>query len=368
MKNPLPAYEYLRRTREKDNDIRGPYFRDQTAIIHSLAFRRLKHKTQVFFAPKNDHICTRIEHVMHVATIAKTICKGLNAYGWNLDIEMAFAIGLAHDLGHTPFGHIGEHILNKRLGGNNAFVHEVNGYRVVEHLANNGKGLNLAYGVKDGIITHNGEQFEQSLKPDKKIKNLNTIKKRGASPNSYEACIVRFSDKIAYLGRDIEDALVAGFITRNQIPEKVKMNIGETNSEIIDKFVYNVVETSKNNDSIGLSDLQYELLLLLRDFNYKYIYLNEKRKLYEPFAGKILNNIFDHLNEICEKNKNDYDKYATSHIKLDRDFGHYLDKMQETYKNEPYTIAITDYIAGMTDIYAMDSMKQISFPSPIFTK
>ena len=125
----------------------------------------------MFFAPENDHVCTRIEHVLHVATIAKSICLGLNQYGWNLDADMAFAIGLGHDLGHAPFGHEGEYFLNKRLGGSNAFIHEINSYRIVEHLANNGKGLNLTYAVRDGIISHNGESFEQYLVPDDKETN-----------------------------------------------------------------------------------------------------------------------------------------------------------------------------------------------------
>src|SRR3989339_1132510 len=140
MKNPFDEKTYLQRTIEREMDIRGDYFRDQTAIIHSMPFRRLKHKTQVFYAPDNDHVCTRIEHVLHVATIAATVCKGLNRYGWDLDMEMAYAIGIGHDLGHAPFGHQGEKALDKILGGNNAFVHEVNSYRVVEKLANNGQG------------------------------------------------------------------------------------------------------------------------------------------------------------------------------------------------------------------------------------
>ena len=135
MKNSLSAAECLKRTREIDPEIRGHYFRDQTAIIHSMAFRRLKHKTQVFFSPENDHVCTRIEHVMHVATIAKSICKGLNLNNWELDEEAAFAIGLGHDLGHSPFGHEGEFILSQKLGITQAFMHELNSYRVVQALS-----------------------------------------------------------------------------------------------------------------------------------------------------------------------------------------------------------------------------------------
>jgi dGTPase len=184
MKNPFSESIYLQRTEPRETDVRGDYFRDQTAIIHSTAFRRLKNKTQVFFAPENDHICTRIEHVLHVATIAATICKGLNKYGWELDIDMAYAIGLGHDLGHTPFGHAGEMALNKILGGNNAFVHEINSYRQVEYLAKKGQGLNLCFGVKDGIICHNGEKDEQYLKPSQILNNLDKIKTRKVVCNS----------------------------------------------------------------------------------------------------------------------------------------------------------------------------------------
>ncbi len=133
MKNPLPENEYTKRVIEK-NPIRGDFFRDQTAIIHSMPFRRLKHKTQVFFSPENDYVCTRIEHVMHVATIGATICKGLNKYDWDLNIEMAFAMGLGHDIGHAPFGHAGETALNRKLKGDFKFIHEVNSYRVVQYL------------------------------------------------------------------------------------------------------------------------------------------------------------------------------------------------------------------------------------------
>ena len=244
MKNTIPEKIYLQRSRKLNTEIRGDYFRDQTAIIHSMAFRRLKHKTQVFFAPENDHVCTRIEHVMHVATIAKSICKGLNKNGWQLDIEAAFAIGLGHDLGHAPFGHEGEFILSQKLG-NRKFMHELNSYRVVEYLSNNGKGLNLTYMVKDGIICHNGEKFEQYLKPDDKPKNLDKITNRQVIPSSYEGCVVRFSDKTAYLGRDIEDAITAGFIKRTDIPKDIQKKLGSTNSDIIDGFVRDFINNSK---------------------------------------------------------------------------------------------------------------------------
>ncbi len=369
MKNPFPDELYLKRTRPHKEDVRGAYFRDQTAIIHSTPFRRLKHKTQVFYAPQNDHICTRIEHVMHVATIAKTICKGLNHYGWELNVEMAFAIGLGHDLGHAPFGHDGETILNKLMGGNNAFIHEIHSYRVVEYLANKGKGLNLTYGVKDGIITHNGEKYERQLKPAEKPNDLDKITNRRVIPSSYEGCVVRFSDKIAYLGRDIEDAIIAGFIKFDDIPQSIMKTFNITqdriNSAIIDTLVNDIIEESHNNDYIGVSEPIYQAMLELSRFNYKHIYLNDKHLAF-PYAEKILTSLFEYLGEILDKYGNDFEKYQQHNLKIVKHFGKYLEEMQDFYKNEhnPKRI-LGDYIAGMTDYYAIEAFKQITLPKPI---
>ncbi len=368
MKNPLPYSQYTKRSREKHAKYRGDFFRDQTAIIHSMPFRRLKHKTQVFFAPQNDHVCTRIEHVMHVATIAATICKGLSLNGWELDHEMAFAIGLGHDLGHPPFGHDGEYIINKRLGGGNAFIHEINSYRVVEYLANNGKGLNLTYGVKDGIITHNGESYEQYLKPSETINDIDNIINRKVKPSSYEGCIVRFSDKIAYLGRDIEDAIVAGFITRNDIPKEIIEKIGVTNSDIIDFFINDIIDNSKDSDTIGFSDEKFNLIKILKNFNYNKIYYHNKRLDYKPFADKIINTVFDYLIILYDKLGKDYLAYQNKVANIDKAFGRYIENMHEFYKSETNEIQIiTDFISGMTDLYILESMKSIIIPKPIFS-
>ena len=367
MQNPLSKETYLKRTLEKDAPIRGHYFRDQTAIIHSMPFRRLKHKTQVFFAPENDHVCTRIEHVMHVATIAKSICLGLNQYDWDLDTDMAFAIGLGHDLGHAPFGHEGEHFLNRRLGGGNSFIHEVNSYRIIEHMANNGKGLNLTYGVKDGIISHNGESFEQYLIPDSLVKDLETIKNRKVKPSSYEGCIVRFSDKIAYLGRDIEDGITAKFIERKDIPSDVKKKIGENNSQIIDTLVHDVINNSKSVSKLGFSDGLFEMIKQLKDFNYERIYHNPKKERNRIIAGKIIYALFDYLLILFEKYERNYDIYKKQSIKFEQNFGEYLESMHEFYLSEENPeVIVTDFIAGMTDSYAMDCMAQISFPVTYF--
>ncbi len=365
MINPLPEKKYKERSKSYEEDLRGAFFRDQTAIIHSTAFRRMKHKTQVFYAPKNDHICTRIEHVMHVATIAKSICKGLNHYGWDLDVEMTFAIGLGHDLGHAPFGHDGEKILNKLMGGNQAFIHEIHSYRVVEYLARNGKGLNLTYGVKDGIITHNGEKFEQKIIPEKKANNLDKIKNRKILPTSYEACVVRFADKIAYLGRDIEDAVTAGLIKTKYLPEEVKTKIGKTNSQIIDKFVNDIIDTSKKTEFIGLSDQMFNLLLQLRDFNYKNIYLADKEYIF-PYTERMLTEIFNFLGDVYEKYQFDFKKYKKSKLSIIKHFGAYLKTMKKFYKENTETKRILgDYIAGMTDDYAIKVFKGITIPKSV---
>ncbi len=370
MKNPFPEEIYLARTYPKQEDIRGAYFRDQTAIIHSAPFRRLKHKTQVFYAPQNDHICTRIEHVMHVATIAKTICKGLNFYGWDLNVEMAFAIGLGHDLGHAPFGHDGETILNELMGGNGAFIHEIHSYRVVEYLANNGQGLNLTFGVKDGIITHNGERYEQKLKPADQPNDLDKITSRRVVPSSYEGCVVRFSDKIAYLGRDLEDGITAGFINFDEIPQKVKkiFHIAENriNSAIIDTLVNDIIENSKDSEYVQLSTERHEGMLELVRFNYKNIYLNDKHLAF-PYAEKILTTIFDYLGGLFDKHGWDSESYTKHSLKLVQHFGHYLREMYDFYHNEQSDIKriLGDYIAGMTDQYAIEAIKQITLPNPV---
>ncbi len=367
MNNPLPREVYLQRTHERRADVRGDYFRDQTAIIHSMPFRRLKHKTQVFFAPENDHVCTRIEHVMHVATIAATICKGLISDGWGLDIELAYATGLGHDLGHAPFGHSGEEVLNQKLQGVGSFMHEINGYRVIEHLANGGRGLNLTYGVKDGIICHNGEHFEQFLEPATRPNTLEAINSRSYLPCSYEGCIVRFADKIAYLGRDIEDAKIAGFIKTQDIPAQILKELGNTNGEIINSLVIDVIESSRRQGRICFSDERYEVVDRLKRFNREYIYNHPKIEAYKVFGQRIIATIFDYLMDLYQRHGLDFARYQLGPIKLDRVFGRYLEEMDPFYRPKqarPETI-ITDYVAGMTDLYALECMKQITIPASI---
>ncbi|MBN2598746.1 MAG: HD domain-containing protein [Marinifilaceae bacterium] len=367
MKNPLTKEQYLERVNKKEYPIRGDFFRDQTAIIHSMPYRRLKHKTQVFFSPENDHICTRIEHVMHVATIGATICKGLNNQGWDLNTEMAFAIGLGHDLGHAPFGHAGETALNRKLPKEMKFIHEVNSYRVVQYLANDGEGLNLTYGVKDGIINHNGENFSQYLEPSQSKNNLDLIKNRENLASSYEGIIVRFADSISYLGRDIEDAVVAKYITLSDIPEKIRAYIGKTNGDIINSLIIDLINNSKESNKIGFSDQMFEKLKILKDFNYRNIYLHPDILRYRKKGEVILEELFDYLLDRYDNNGHDYSKYESSNSTLGISFGRYLEKMKNLYekeKNIPRQI-VCDYIAGMTDNYALESYKSIKLPIPI---
>lgn len=370
MLNPLTESVYQARNVEKTFSMRGEFFRDQTAIIHSMAFRRLKKKTQVFFAPENDHVCTRIEHVLHVATIGATICKGLNCEGWNLDPDLAYAIGLGHDLGHAPFGHSGENALNRKLKNKFEFMHEINSFRVVEYLANNGAGLNLTYGVKDGIINHNGESFEQYLEPDPVVHHLNAIKNRKFIASSYEGCIVRFSDKIAYLGRDIEDALVADFITLNDIPVEIRKDIGTTNGEIIDMLIKDMVFHSKHQTKIGFSDEIYKKLNILKKFNYERIYNHPTIQHYSEMCENILEDLFDHLILLFGNFGYDFEKYAQEPILLEQRFGRFLEGLQDFYlreKTSPEQI-ICDYISGMTDSFALEAIKQITIPRAILFK
>jgi len=362
MKNLLEKEIYLHRTVDRYEDIRGPFFRDQTAIIHSLSFRRLKHKTQVFFSPENDHVCTRIEHVMHVATIAATICKGLKKYGWELDSEMAFAIGLAHDLGHAPFGHAGEAALNS-VQKEVKFIHEVNSYRIVEQL----DGLNLTYGVKDGVICHNGERFEQYLIPRTEYLDLDTIADKIHVSCSYEGCIVRFSDKIAYLGRDIEDAISAGIITTKDIPDSILKFLGAKNGEIINSLVIDFINNSRNRDMIGFSDEKFDLIVKLKKFNYNKIYNHKKLLEYTNYSKRVIEILYNYLYEKYTTYSFEYEAYMSSNMKIDLKFAEYLEKMHDFYKNEKTSSEriIIDYISGMTDPYALECVKNIIIPKSI---
>lgn len=357
--NPLSDKEYQRRLFKRYEDIRGPYFRDQTAIIHSLPFRRLKHKTQVFFSPKNDHVCTRIEHSLHVATIASTIAKGLG-----LNQELAYAIGLGHDLGHAPFGHAGEMALQKLTKEIGGFLHEANCLRVVDKLGNRGKSLNLTYGVRDGIRCHCGESIDQSLKPRNTRIDLYTIRGKDMLPSSFEGCIARMSDRIAYLGRDLEDAIYGDFIRRNDIPSGVRKLLGYTNGEIIDTLVIDVITASQSTGEISMSYEKCDVLRQLHEFSINRVYGHIRLRKYQEFTGLIIERLFDRLIRLYTNWGLNYKSYENSQIDLDRQFGRYLNYMCKLYQKENASAMqiACDYVSGMTDDFALKCIKDITIP------
>jgi len=362
MKNILSREEILSRVHPRQEDVRGHCFRDQTAIIHSMPFRRLKHKTQAFFAPSNDHACTRIEHVLHVATIAGTIMRGLAHNDWDVDTELAYAAGLGHDLGHAPFGHTGEAVLSKLVGGE-GFSHELHSLRVVDHLARDGHGLNLVRGVRDAIVCHNGEKYEQYLMPmDTRLPEQKTNPER--LPATLEGCAVRFADKIAYLGRDVEDALRAGFFRLEDMPEQLRRELGSTNGDIINTLVLDLIETSIKNNKLGWSDDKFELVVKLGEFNTKNIYRHPKMMSYQKYCQGILEVIYEHLSAEAGRF---FAGSAPGETKLDEAFARYLTKMQDFYRGEGADMnrMLIDYIAGMTDSFALEAARQIIFPEPI---
>ena len=358
-KNELPDSTLTSRVRSRTGgDVRSPYYRDTTAIIHSSPFRRLKHKTQVFFAPSNDHICTRMEHVLHVASIATAICRAMG-----LNDEMAWAIGMGHDLGHTPFGHIGEHILSDLMvkKGFEPFEHEINGLRVVDFLSH----LNLTYAVRDGIVSHCGEHFIRTISPDFKVKDLSSItKKAGIRPATWEGCVVRFSDQIAYLGRDFEDASRLGIVSRAEVPVICTKVLGATNGEIINTLVEDIISNSEKEGCIAFSEDVYEAVKVMKDFNYKHIYLSPMLAGYEEYFRRLINLIYDYLSELLDKCGFEKDLYLKEGNMLSAGFYNFIVEKKDAYIKHDGNLdrIVFDYIAGMSDNFCIDCGNEILRP------
>ncbi|MBS7061232.1 MAG: HD domain-containing protein [Eubacterium sp.] len=397
---------------KRKDDIRSEYERDYTRILHSLAYRRLKHKTQVFFNIDNDHICTRMEHVQHVESVSCTISKFL---GLNTDLTRAIAMG--HDLGHAPFGHEGEvELTNIRNElGLDAFWHERNSLRMIdkiELLQDNNKNyqnLNLTYAVRDGIISHCGEVDENGIKPRKEKIDLDTFKISGQyQAYTWEGCVVKIADKIAYLGRDIEDAIRMEFIEDSDI--KKLMEISRTygvktinTTVIIHNFITSICANSTPESGIRLSDEHNEMLNSIKKFNYETIYMNPKFNVYRNYAALIIRSIYDTLMESYDstdgvntiyrllKRKKSYPQLIKNFVKhlliySDTPSEIYNDvysrlypdtcqdaalegRLKEEYKNRRiyglfeteliYAQAIIDYISGMTDRYAIEIFNEL---------
>lgn len=348
---------------EKKCPIRTDYERDGNRILYSMEFRRLRHKTQVFFNAKNDHICTRMEHVLNVGSIAVTIARTLN-----LNQDLTYAIALGHDLGHAPFGHSGERVLNKcmkKIDENSGFQHELHSLRVVEKLATRiskekiGEkcGLNLTFEVKDGIVSHCGEKYnEYILNRDltKTPASLLNVKDRGSLPYTLEACIVRLVDKIAYVGRDIEDAVRVRMMDMHDISTDIRNELGNTNGEIINTLVCDIVENSYGKDCIQLSRAKGEALEKLINENVRLIYKADKITRYEKIAENTLEGLFDSLLESVS----DIEKLQTSEIKVYRMFYNFIqDKGYEA--SESNAQKVIDFMAGMTDSFAQNCFQEI---------
>jgi len=344
------------------------FARDETRILHSPPFRRLKHKTQVFLSPHNDHICTRMEHVLHVSSIAAVIGRCLK-----LNIDLINAIAKGHDLGHPPFGHAGERMLNtilKAEGVAEGFMHEIHGLRVVDKLTNYGAGLNLTYEVRDGIITHCGEKFERRIAPDRArdLHALESIVDRTCLPSTLEGCLVRFVDRIAYLGRDLEDGIKAGLIKKQSIPDKIAKNLGTENGAIIGRFVNDTISNSIDIDAVEMSEEVFDYMKALKDFNYEHIYQHPEVERKSKKSDHIVEALYYELRKVLdESERGENASYLQNLLKE----APAMDTFFHFIKNSNYTAGtpswrmVTDYTAGMTDLFAQRTYAELFLPTPV---
>ncbi|MBQ3408662.1 MAG: dNTP triphosphohydrolase [Clostridia bacterium] len=370
----------------RKNDIRSEFERDYTRILHCNAYRRLKHKTQVFFSPKSDHVCTRIEHVNYVESISNTI-----AGYFGLNTKLTKAIATAHDIGHSPFGHKGEKVLNeicKRDLGT-SFWHEKNGVHFVDdiELLEDEKGdlrnLNLTYAVRDGIISHCGEIDENALKPRAEYIDLEQyMYPNQFNPYTWEGCVVKVADKISYIGRDLEDALHLNLLDMYRIKElKTILNISDektlNNPNIINELIVDLCNNSSVEDGLRFSDEKLNLLDKIKEFNYKNIYAHPRLDASNEYFAVIINRIYNTLKS-CYTNGNidselsKLEKFYPETISTFKDwlykYSNLTERTDTNLKNnivydltneKDYYKSIIDFIAGMTDNYAIDVYNEI---------
>ena len=297
----------------KAEDVRTAYQRDTDKIVHSKAFRRLMHKTQVFLQPEGDHYRTRMTHTVEVTRIARTIANALK-----LNEYLAEAIAMGHDLGHTPFGHAGEIALSEAMG--QPFRHNEQSLRVVDFLENGGEGLNLTYEVRMGILGHTGPYI----------------------PETMEGKIVRWADRMAYVNHDIDDAVRAGILSGSDIPKFVLKTLGATHSARINTLVCDMITTSREAEEIALSRPVEQALNQLREFMFERVYRNPVAKGEEAKAQEMLKRLYDY--------------YYTHPQAIPEDF-------QPQMSLEGMERTVCDYIAGMTDNYAVDKYTELFIPT-----
>ncbi len=304
------------RGRDKDEpqcDIRPVFQRDRDRILHCKSFRRLKNKTQVFLTPQGDHYRTRLSHTLEVSQNARTIAKALR-----LNEDLVEAIALGHDLGHTPFGHAGEYILN--LISTEGFVHSEQSVRVVEKLEKAGEGLNLTWEVRDGILNH----------------------QTSTTPSTLEGKVVRFSDKIAYINHDIDDAIRANLLTEEDIPLDLRKTLGMTVKDRLDNMIHDIVKNSQGKPDIQMSSEMDQAMRDLRQFMFDNVYKNPIAKGEEVKAKRMIEELYEYYNENVEL-------LPYKYIRM----------MDE---GESRSRVVCDYIAGMTDQYCMTKFNEYFMP------
>ena len=304
----------LRQEPQTENDVRTCYQRDSDRILHSKSFRRLMHKTQVFLQPEGDHYRTRMTHTLEVSRIARTITRALR-----LNEDLSEAIAYGHDLGHTPFGHAGEVALSEVMG--TPFRHNEQSLRVVDILEKDGQGLNLTYEVRMGIVGHTSAS---------------------RLPETLEGQIVRKSDQIAYINHDIDDAMRAGILTNDDIPREIAAVLGETHRDRINTLVTNMILHSKRTGMLGMDAQTGEAMQALRAFMFEHVYKNPVAKGEESKARRILQELYEY--------------YIKNPEKLPADF-------QPQLSFEGMERTVCDYIAGMTDKYAMYKYEELFIPT-----
>ena len=369
--------EAIRYYEQESEEIRPPFFRDVDRIVHSKAYARYIDKSQVFFDVINANITHRSLHVTLVSRLSRQIGRVLR-----LNTDLIEAIALGHDIGHSPFGHLGEDILNEISQKYNmgSFSHNAQGIRWLSYLEKRfpekpAQGLNLTLQVLDGILCHDGEVNEQKLKPIKRNRktweghfreyedcfNENKIKR---IPMSFEGIVVRFSDTIAYVGRDIEDAILLKLISRKEIPDNCKKILGDTNPKIINTLVTDLLNFSLDNDVIGYSDEIFQALKELKAFNYDRIYIRrdlfKKDSSDKTFMDK-LKEKFELIFEKCliDLEEHNYDApIFKDHIEYidDKNYSTYYQPLK---RNKKLTLIVRDYIAGMSDKYFQEIYEKI---------
>jgi dGTPase len=293
--------------------MRTIYQRDRDRILHCKSFRRLKHKTQVFLAPTGDHYRTRLTHTLEVSQIARSIGRALN-----LNEDLIEAIALGHDLGHTPFGHAGERTLNSICPY--GFAHYEQSVRVVEFLENDGKGLNLTWEVRDGILNH----------------------KTTGTPATLEGNVVRLSDKIAYINHDIDDAIRAGIFAEDQIPKIYTSILGNSTRERLNTLIKDIITNSRGKDGIFMSDEVGDAMTSLRQYMFSNLYTNPTAKSEETKAYKLITELYNYYMENPDTLPENYRQFVEDGQQIER--------------------VICDYISGMTDQYCVSKFTEIFVP------